>query len=321
MLERADRGDPEQRGRPRPVVGAQHLGQLRRGPHRVAPLLALAVRVERRGEAALRGAQVGDQEVAGLLRDPPPERMAGGPPPMEVRPGEQRVVVQHLLEVRDDPVGVDGVPGEAAGQLVVDPAARHRLEGPLGHREGVGVPGARVVAQQVLQRHRRRELRRAPEPAAGRVVRRGQRPHRLGELGLVRGASLGQLRGHGLRGREVGHQPLARDQHVRAPLAPGPVDGLQHLGERRRAVVRPWREVRAGVERLGVGREEHRHRPATVAVQLLHRGHVDGVDVGPLLAVDLDVDEGRVHHRGGRRCPRTTRAPSRGTSGTRSSPR
>ena len=51
----------------------------------------------------------------------------------------------------------------------------------------------------------------------------------------------------------------------------------------------------------------------------LHRLHVDRVDVGPFLAVDLHVDEQLVHHRGDRRGPRTTRAPSRGTSGTTSS--
>ena len=68
-----------------------------------------------------------------------------------------------------------------------------------------------------------------------------------------------------------------------------------------------------------VGREEHRHRPAAAAGHRLHGLHVDGVDVGPLLAVDLHVDEQLVHHRRRWRRPRRTRAPSRGTSGTPSS--
>ena len=49
------------------------------------------------------------------------------------------------------------------------------------------------------------------------------------------------------------------------------------------------------------------------------RLHVDGVEVGPLLPVDLDADEVLVHQRRGLRRPRTTRAPSRGTSGRRRS--
>ena len=60
------------------------------------------------------------------------------------------------------------------------------------------------------------------------------------------------------------------------------------------------REVRTEVERLAVGGQEHRHRPAALPGRGLHGLHVDGVDVGPLLAVDLDGDEVLVEVRGGR---------------------
>ena len=46
-----------------------------------------------------------------------------------------------------------------------------------------------------------------------------------------------------------------------------------------------------------VGREEDGHRPAAVPGQRDDRVHVDRVEVGPLLAVDLDVDEVLVHQR------------------------
>ena len=50
-----------------------------------------------------------------------------------------------------------------------------------------------------------------------------------------------------------------------------------------------WREVGAAEERLSRRRQPHRHRPAaTPLVEHLNGAHVDGVDVGPLLAVDLD---------------------------------
>src|SRR3712207_6904843 len=49
--------------------------------------------------------------------------------------------VEHLLEVRDDPVPVDAVAGEAAAELVVGAAAGHRLEGAVRHPGRVGGAG------------------------------------------------------------------------------------------------------------------------------------------------------------------------------------
>ena len=47
---------------------------------------------------------------------------------MEVRGDEQRVVVEHLLEVRDEPALVDRVAVEAAADEVVHAAGGHRVE-------------------------------------------------------------------------------------------------------------------------------------------------------------------------------------------------
>ena len=96
-------------------------------------------------------------------------------------------------------------------------------------------------------------------------------------------------------------------------------DRLHHHAEARHALARLGREVGAAVERDPVGVEEGGQRPAAVAGHPLHGLHVDRVDVGPLLAVDLDRDEVLVHVRARSRGPRTTRAPSRGTSGRPSS--
>ena len=60
------------------------------------------------------------------------------------------------------------------------------------------------------------------------------------------------------------------------------------------------REVGAAVERLARRGREHRHRPAAVPGHRLGGGHVDAVDVGPLLPVDLHADEVLVHLRRGR---------------------
>ena len=88
------------------------------------------------------------------------------------------------------------------------------------------------------------------------------------------------------------------------------------------AVARLLREIRAAPHRLARGRQKHRERPAALLAEQMQRVHVDLVDVGPLLAVDLDVDEQLVHHARPSPRPRSSRAPSRGTSGRpRSRPR
>jgi hypothetical protein len=68
-------------------------------------------------------------------------------------------------------------------------------------------------------------------------------------------------------------------------------------------VRKPWRAPRAPSrggkyvppkKGLARGGEEHAHRPAARAGEVLHGRHIDGVDVGPLLAVHLDADVVRV---------------------------
>ena len=75
------------------------------------------------------------------------------------------------------------------------------------------------------------------------------------------------------------------------------VDGAQHVAEPGPAVARGGREVGAAPKRLARGREEHGQRPAAVLAHKRERKLVDGVEVGALFAVDLDVDEQFVHQR------------------------
>ena len=82
---------------------------------------------------------------------------------MKIGAGEQRVVVEHLLEVRNRPGRVHAVAGEAAAELVVDAAACHRAQGVQRH---IALP----AAQQELDHGRLRELGCAAEPSVARVV-------------------------------------------------------------------------------------------------------------------------------------------------------
>ncbi len=76
-----------------------------------------------------------------------------------------------------------------------------------------------------------------------------------------------------------------------APGRPGVGQRGQQPPERRHARPVGRREVGAAEEGPAVGGAEDRHRPPARSAHGHHRRHVDGVDVGPLLAVDLDRDE------------------------------
>ena len=83
---------------------------------------------------------------------------------VQVRPHEQCLVVEHLLEVRHEPFAIDRVPGEAPTDVVVHPARGHGVE-----RRRHDVPrglggGGHVGPQHQLEVERRRELRGLAEP-------------------------------------------------------------------------------------------------------------------------------------------------------------
>ncbi len=120
-----------------------------------------------------------------------------------------------------------------------------------------------------------------------------ERRDRLVERALLR--RLGGRRELRATGQALA-QALAAGADLIAVVLPGLGDRLQHLRPRRHPVARVGREVGPAVERQLLGREEHVQRPAAVAGHSLDGLHVERVDVGALLAVDLDADEALVHH-------------------------
>ena len=145
---------------------------LLRRPREGEPFDAVGVGVLRRGEAAAFEAELAQRVLDRLLDDAAVALLAGHEPAVQVRGDEQRVVVEHLLEVRHEPLLVDGVAVEAAADEVVHAARRHAVERAAHEVERAG-------AEQELDRRRGRELRRAAEAAAALVVLRAQRAHRL----------------------------------------------------------------------------------------------------------------------------------------------
>ncbi len=56
-------------------------------------------------------------------------------PGVEIIPQQLRIVVAHFFKMRNEPVFVDRVAMEAAGELVVNAAAGHFLEGGFSNGE------------------------------------------------------------------------------------------------------------------------------------------------------------------------------------------
>ncbi len=106
-----------------------------------------AVRVARRPESAARIGHLAQDEVERLAHD---ARKAGASrdlPRLQIDDSELGVVVQHLLEMRLEPLCVGRVTMEAAAELIVDAARGHRLERVHDHLQGLRVTGAAVIAQ------------------------------------------------------------------------------------------------------------------------------------------------------------------------------
>ena len=140
-----------------------------------------------------------------------------------------------------------------------------------------------------VEAHRRRELRRATKAAPSRVEVGGELLE--AELDELDAGHIGEGRDERGTTQRLGQR---RDVllDVVGPCAPHVVDRGHQLHELR------LREVGAAVERLAGRSHEHGHRPTAAAGHRLHRVHVDRVDVGSFLAIDLHVDEQLVHSRG-----------------------
>ena len=185
VLERAAIGDAEGLGRELAVLGAEDRAQFGGPPDVELSFFALAVGVQRRRQPAFAGPQLAQHPVARLFRHPAGQLRAGPAPQVRVDASQQGVVVEHLLEVRDHPAGVDRVPGEPAAELVVHAAAGHRLAGALGHPQrgrgprsaggsGAGIPAPSTAGTSARRRTLRRPRRsrgRAPAPPRPRPER------------------------------------------------------------------------------------------------------------------------------------------------------
>ncbi len=281
----------------RPVLGlggAEHPAKIRRVPDVELSFDPLAVGILGREEGAARCAHVaqnvGEDLPGGLLHERPAGQLEG----LKKAQRHQGLVVEHLLEVGEQPLLVRGVAVKPEAHVVPDPAQAHGAEGAVDHLERPGLARARMVPQQEVKPVRGGELGRLLEPpVAGIVAQRQllvspvQKPQ-AGRLVRAEFEGLGQPPGDLLgRGGD-----FVRLQGPERPHALAEIDQA-HASE-----TRALGQVGGGEERLALRGHANAERPAAAAARHLAGRHVNGIDVGPLLPVHLDADEGRVQMAG-----------------------
>ena len=99
-------------------------------------------------------------------------------------------------------------------------------------------------------------------------------------------------RGHVAHGLK---NPLGVGRDLLGIVLIGLRETQQHRHKRGAAEALLLWKIRAAPEWSRWAVEKHRQRPAALLAQAVQRSHVDGVDVGPLFAVDFDVHEQLVH--------------------------
>ena len=277
-----------------------------RRPRERQPLDTFGVGVLRRGEPAALERELAQHVVDRQVGDPPVALVAEPARGVQVHRGEQRVVVQHLLEVRHEPALVDGVAVEAAADDVPHAAEDHRVE-----REARHLPPRRGGAGTRAPARAGTSACGPSRPTEGRNRRAGcSAPGRAGRRRAARGDGCSRAPERMCSAScaaERSTSPRCSSQASATERSTCLNEGSPCRGSGGKYV--------PAEERLAGRGQEDRHRPAALPGQRDDGVHVDRVEIGPLLAVDLDADEALVHHPRRERRPRTTRAPSRGTSG------
>ena len=253
-----------------------------------------AVGIFRRIEPALRAGHLAHHVAQRVLGNLDIERITRCLRRLDVRQYELRLVVEHFLEVRNTPGGVNRISMEAAAHVVAHAAERHGPERGQHDLQRVALSRSHVLAQQQQQLARPRKFWRVAKAGVTLIERRSK----------LRDDARQHVGGrHGRRDRRV-DRSLQLVGHGRRRLldlvafgAPHSSNLLKNLDESRPAPSRAGREIRAAEKRLERRRQPDAHRPAARSRRPLHERHVDAVDVGPLLAINLDRDKVFVEHR------------------------
>ena len=200
-------------------------------PREREPLDAVGVGVLRRGEPAAVERELAQHVVDGLLGDLAVALLADHLEAVEVRDGEQRVVVEHLLEVRHEPARRRSSSGGSRRR-----AGRTCRRAPCGRASSRPRSVSPRDPQQELEGRRGRELGRAAEAAPLPVERRRQVLERARRAAPRSSSPASSARLTSAERRMCSHQLLAGLADVLALVAPDARRSCrQHVAERAHA--------------------------------------------------------------------------------------
>ncbi len=197
--------------------------------------------------------------------------------------------------MRNEPALVDGVARKAAPDVVVDAALAHMQECVLHLLDAGYEPVAEPGLPEKMENRSVRKFGRPAKAAVGRIDGADEFAGDCGELLLGEFGRRAIIEPRRQPGLEVGGVLL--DGLLFGGVNAG--DVLKHLLEAWAPVARFVGKVGAAKKRHAVRQEEHGQRPAALFAKLLQCRHVERIDIGPLLAVDLYVHEQVVHERCG----------------------
>ena len=285
---------------------------------------AAGIGVEGRIEGALGGREIPQDEVQGLGEHAEVLRTSTVLPRVQIGAGQLGLVGEHLLEVGHKPPRIGRVAAESADEMVVDAAGCHGIERAQAHVPGLGrvAPAAAGSAQAQLDEAGPGNFGAGPKPphsgskpaatpattcstraSASSTASAGTPASRSTAAAPPAPPPPPRLLTQGLGQAELSlqraHQGIGLLEHLCPLVVPGVAQRLYDAAERRHPVALDRWEVGAGIEGAPVGGAEDRHRPAPGPSQGLGGRHVDGVEVGTLLAVDLDRNEGLTQVGGG----------------------
>ena len=98
---------------------------------------------------------------------------------LQVGSGQEGIVVQHLLEMRNQPALVGGVACEPTADMIVDPPCRHSIERTRDHLQSSALSCPTVTTEEQREPCRRGEFRRAAKSAVALIEILTELRHRL----------------------------------------------------------------------------------------------------------------------------------------------
>lgn len=250
------------------------------------PLPAGTIGVLSRGEAPRGQRQLFEHIGCRTQGHLPVKRPLGQGIGFAVGQDEQGVVVEHFFKVGDAELGVGGVAGETAAHMVENAAPEELLQGFLRHSQGILIPRLFIEGQETEKAVAHGEFGRAAKAAVFLVEGGFPLPQGLKEnIALRRGVNGGG------QAPQQRRDLLRRGQKTLSVVLPGVPDGDKQLRQAQLSGPSVFGEIGPGEKGLLFWGEEDGGGPAAPAGEGLTDGHIDAVDVGPLLPVHFDGDE------------------------------